>query len=100
MGQAGYTDIMTFPLRTARPAATSGLAARQIPPELLRLLGGSEDESIDCLETDRPQATLDTSLQPSRDLLRGPTLCKAIHHEGSQALVLFQDSGALATVEI
>jgi hypothetical protein len=54
-------------------------------PELFGLLCRPKNESINRLETNCPQATLETPLQPSRDLLGRPAFGKAIHYENAKS---------------
>lgn len=73
------------------------IAAGQIAPVLLGLLGGAKDEGINRLCADRPQANLDPALQPAGDLLRRPSLRQTIDDEASQSRFSLQDRGPLAT---
>ena len=54
------------------------VAARQIAPKVLALVGGAIDEGVDGLEPQGPQATLVAGLEPSGDLFGGPSFRKTI----------------------
>ena len=57
------------------------VAARQIAPKVLALVGGAIDEGVDGLEPQGPQATLVAGLEPSGDLFGGPSFRKTIADE-------------------
>jgi hypothetical protein len=64
-GNAVLDSISRRP-RSAR--TTAFVAARQIAPEVLALVGDAIDEGVDGLEPQGPQAALVAGLEPSGDL--------------------------------
>jgi hypothetical protein len=69
-GNAILDSISRRP-RSAR--TTVFVAARQIAPEVLALVGDAIDEGIDGLEPQGPQAALVAGLELSGDLFGGPS---------------------------
>jgi hypothetical protein len=63
-----------------RPAAF--VTTREITPRLLGPLGCPIDKGIDRLATHGPQTTFVSSLQPARNLLRGPPFREAVDDFG------------------
>jgi hypothetical protein len=57
-------------------------AAREITPQLLGILSGAIDESVDCLAADGSQTAFISSFQPARDLLGRPPFREAVANEG------------------
>src|SRR3979490_3276797 len=74
--------------RSAR--TTVFVAARQIAPKVLALVGGAIDEGVDGLEPQGPQATLVAGLEPSGDLFGGPSFCKTIADESPQRRIFLE----------
>ena len=57
-----------------------------------------EDEGMDRIMADRPQADLDAAPKPAGNLFRCPTLSQEIDDEAAQRLVGSEDGRSLVTV--
>ena len=97
----GYMSFSCDPIpRPAGAPAAAGLAPGEVAPELLGPLRRSEDERVDRLGADGPQADLDPAAEPAGDLLWRPAFGQPVNDEAAQAHVGFKDGLALAAEQV
>ena len=63
------------------------VTSREITPQLLGLLGGAVDESVDCLAAHGPRMVFVSGFQPACNLLGRPPFCEAVENEAPQISV-------------